>query len=436
MTGNRRYGIIAIFVLIAGSIACCSGKVEEAVDRPEMKLEVNLLENPSFEKWNGSVPEGWEIRHFSGDGSNRNKFGKSTHEKKSGRSSFYLRGLFNTDKWMVLTQKHPVSPGYDLLISADIKVVNIQDNKGQSKDANIYIIFYDSKGKRLNDRYYADDWTHPRTGTSDWRRDVKKVEIPEKAYSAEFGLINRMTGYVYFDNVMMKIKAKVKWNEKDTKFITFQWLDERPFPEGAIEKEAEMIEGFADRVGIKKIKEKIKYRLYPSPERFMQILERSRYHQTSSWSGREIHTIEPFEDHEMIHHILYDLGYPPVGLAKGLVFSLRSQYRNWDIHSKAKQYLIQKKIPALYKTIPQQLFLNSNANVTVPAWGSFVTYLIDRFGMDKFIEFYKSVDKIDEVGPFNVHFKDIYGEEFPDADREWRLFLMRYQADPNADTMP
>jgi hypothetical protein len=56
--------------------------------------------------------------------------------------------------------------------------------------------------------------------------------------------------------------------------------------------------------------------------------------------------------------------------------------------------------------------------------------------MDKFKEFYTITGGLEESGPFSARFKDVFGRDFQETDRDWRLHIMRYQGDAEADTLP
>ena len=253
---------------------------------------------------------------------------------------------------------------------------------------------------------------------------------------AEIGLINQMTGTIYFDEVSLVIKEKIEWRSKDAKFITYNWFEERPFPPEDMKRESELIEGIAKDLGIKKIEGRINYYLYPDEETFMKILDRPKYRTAARWDRKELHDVKSFNDHEIIHLILYDLGFPPIGVSKGFVFYYRAKYNGWDMHVRSKRFLLAQQIPALYKTINPDKWRLADASVVVPAWASFVEYLIDKYGLDKFKELYSVTSGMTEEGPFSTRFKDVYGIEFQDADRAWRLYIMRYQGDESADTLP
>lgn len=414
----------------------CGGKQappEETL--PEIRTNVNLVTNPGFEEWEGFRPAGWEIQQFAGDGEKRNYFGKSD-EAAEGQFSYYLRGLFDTNKWMVLVQRHPVRPGHEIVFAADIRTEGIKRSRGQEDNAGLYVRFYDAEGKRVSERYFADAWTRRRPGTSGWRRSEERTTIPGEARSVEVGLINQMTGYIYFDNVELMILEPIEWKEHKTKFLTFRWLPERPFPPGAMEVQAEFVENAARETRIGSLPEPITFYLYADEATFMKILNRKKYKVAARWDKRELHSVEPFNDHEMLHLLFYDKGFPPVGLAKGLVFYFRAKQRNWDLHIRSKRFLVQRQLPALYRTIKREAWDDSEFSIVVPAWGSFVTWLIERHGIDKVLELYEKTDGVDDDGAFSARFRDIYGLDFQETDRDWRMWLLRYQGDPSADTLP
>ncbi len=414
---------------------CATGDKEQAEDLPEIKTGVNVIVNPSFEEWNGFMPVGWELRHFSGDGEKTVMYGKSSKHYTSGKHSYYLRGLFNTDKWMVLYQRFPIRPGYDAYFSAEIKTDGVERDKGRDPNCNIYIIFYDKDGNRLNSRHYCDSYTVRRTGTTKWARNKNVMTVPDGARSIELGLINRMSGHAYFDDVELVFQPEQHWEIKETRFVDFKYLAEKEFPQEDVDRFAAIAEEIADDFGIKKMDKKVEYYFYPSEDSYLKLLRRTKYRQLPRWDRKEFHSIESYEDHDMIHMILYDLGKPPIGLAKGVVFFYREKIYGWDLHNCAKQDLVNKRLPVLYKTLPQSSFLKTDVSVTVPSWGSFVKYLIDTHGFDKIARLYRETDGIDDFGEFNKHFREIYEEDFPVVDQRWRLFLLRYECDAAADTL-
>lgn len=403
---------------------CGGGGKEESL--PEVQTNVNLVVNPSFEEWDGSDPVGWELEHFAGNGEHMNMFGKSIKEAASGKFSYYLRGLYNSDRWMVLKQRHPVRPGYRLDFAAQMMSKNIKRNRDQEDNANIFIRFLDGDGNRLSDRYYADHYTRRRLGTTAWKRNWKQVEIPQKARYVEIGLINQMTGHIYFDDVELVIVDPIPWKKKEKKNIAFYYLEDGPYPEGAIERQAAIIDGYLDRLG-EKLDLKIKYYFYPSEERFNEIYHTKRYKQIVSYKRRELHTISPTENRMIVPLVLIDMGYPPLGLAEGLALSLRAPHEGIDLNLVTKRNLVQKKIPALYKIITKDKMKETGMMIAASAWASFIDFLIDKYGLDKFKQLYRENDEVKLADSFNDVFKRVLDDDFQAVDRKWRLYVLRYQ---------
>lgn len=424
---SRRCAAAALTAFLILAAGCGKGEKakEEAV--PTTPLGTNLVVNPSFEEWDGAQPVGWKLEYFEGVGTKENICGKSTKDKKSGQFAYSMRGVFNVDRWMVLVQRHPVPPGSRLWFAAEMRGKNLQKNRGQEDRANIYVRFYDKNGKRVNDRYYADGYTRTLMGTSDWRRIGRRVDIPKNAHYVDIGLINQMTGWVYYDDVEMVVEEPLPWKEIKTKYVNYYYLDGSPFPDGAIDKETAFVESCAKKLHLK-AESKVSYYYYPSEQKFQEIIGVKKGHERAMWKKQELHTTRTYDDHEMIHMLLVPLGYPPFGLAEGLVFYILGSWEGRDLHLIAKQTISGMKLPALYKIFTQRDMDAAGMSNVVPGWASFSIWLIDRQGIDKFMKLYKATNEVEDPAVFASHFKTIYGKDFQETDREWRLWVLRYQA--------
>lgn len=426
MTSRRCATAAALAALLALAAGC--GTKEQAAEETASSspLGVNLVSNPSFEEWNGAQPVGWKLEYFEGTGKKENICGKSVTEKKSGEFAYSMRGVFNVDRWMVLTQRHPVTAGSRLWFAAEMRGKNLQKNRGQQDRANIYVRFYDKNGTRVNERYYADGFTRTLMGTSDWRKLGRRVDIPKNAAFVDVGLINEMTGWVYFDDVELMIEAPIPWKETKTKYVDYYCLEGSPFPEGAIEKENAFVQGCVKKLHIK-VEKKIAYYYYPTEEKFQEIFGVKKGHERAMWKKQELHTTKTYDDHEMVHMLLVPYGTPPFGLAEGLVFYVLGSWDGRDLHMIAKQAIVGMKLPALFRVMKQQDMDAAGMSTVVPGWASFSIWLIDRQGIDKFMKLYKATNEVEEPAVFASHFKAVYGKEFEETDREWRLWILRYQ---------
>ncbi len=424
MTARRCATAAALMAFMALTAGCGDRTKKEAA--PASPLGVNLVTNPSFEEWNGAEPVGWKLEHFDGVGKKETRHGKSIDEKKSGQFAFFLRGVYDVDRYMVLTQRHPVTPGYRLWFAADMRGKNLQKNRGQEARANLYVRFYDKNGKRVNDRYYADGYTRTLMGTGDWVRVGRRVDIPKNTASVDIGLICQMTGWIWFDDVEMMLEAPIPWKEIGTKHVNYYYLEGSPFPDGAIDKETEFVDGCVKKLRLK-TEGKVSYYYYPSEEKFHEIVGVKKGHERALWKKRELHTTKTFDDHEMIHMLLVPLGTPPFGLAEGIVFYVLGSWEGRDLHLVAKETLTGMRLPALHKIFTQQDMDAAGMSNVVPGWASFSIWLIDRHGIDKFMKLYVATNEVEDPAVFASHFKTIYGKDFDVMDREWRLWILRYQ---------
>jgi len=412
--------------------AGCGSKEEK---RPDVPIGVNLVDNGSFEGWKGDMPIGWKLEHIEGEGDNPIYHGRSAEEKNTGSYSYYLRGVYNTDQWYVLTQRIPIIPDNHITYSAAMMSKGLKSMKGKERRANVFLRFLDKEGNRFpNARPYGDVRMNPRSGTTHWARTTETLRAPDNAYFVEVGLVSTMTGFIYFDDIEVVMEEPIPWKTKETKYVKYYYLDEKPLTKEDIERETKLIEDYAERLGVD-IVGKIKYYYYPDEESLMRILGVKKGHQRALWSRRELHTTEPYEDHIVVHLLLIEYGYPPYGIGEGIVYNLMGNLMGNDIHLSAKYHLVQLKIRPLYKMLNTEDIDPELMEIATPAWVSFCTYLIEKYGMESFMELYKRSDAVVDEGDFNVIFKDVYGEDFPIIDRAWRLYVLRYESDAEKDSL-
>ncbi len=436
LTGKRIVCVI-VFAVIIGFWGCNENNSSKVSNG---SFGVNLIKNSSFENWADSIPDEWKMRtidEISSEGGLVNRFARSSKDKMSGNYSCYFESHDTTDKWVALVQVVPVIAGHDLIISSDIRTKNLRSSSIHDAYSNLFVRFLNKKAERLKDSdKLADAIMQPNVGTKDWYHMKKKVVVPPGAKFAQIGLLSTMSGVIYFDNVEAMLRKEIPWVRKETKYIIFYSLPGHPFPEGAIEKEVDAIESYAEKIKLGKIDKKINYYYYSTEEDFMRINLEKKYYEGVKWEKREIHTMKENEDLIVTHMLIYDFGFPPLGLAKGLIFYLRSYKHNWNPHREAKEDLINHKIQPLYKSVSSDKLQRTELSITIPAWTSFCAYIIGEYGMENFLKLYKESDGVKELEPFEKMFERIYEREFPKVDMDWRLWLMRYEPKGESTPMP
>jgi hypothetical protein len=308
-----------------------------------------------------------------------------------------------------------------------MKGTNLQKDEGQKDRANLYVRFLDKDGKRLQEKGFADVATRILRGSSPWQRYGREIEVPENAAFAEFGLICLKSGKIYFDDIEAVLEDPIPWHEIEKKYVKYYYLEGNPFPKGAVERQDEYVARCVKMLKID-VQNKIKYYYYPSDEKYQEISGRKSGHGRAVWAEQELHTTKTFDHHEIVHMLLVPFGYPPFGLCEGVVFYVIGSWEDGrNLHMMAKDLILNRRLPALHQSMGRDDMQKIGLATAVPGWASFTIWLVERQGIDKFMELYKSTNEVSDFAKFNEIFKKIYGCDFDVMDQEWRLWVLRYQ---------
>ena len=111
--------------------------------------------------------------------------------------------------------------------------------------------------------------------------------------------------------------------------------------------------------------------------------------------------------HEDAHIISYSYGRPKSKfIREGLAMYFDRYWWGIDNFSWSKFYLKQGKMPSLSTLFQDSEFDKYSDVITYPLAGAFTSYLIERFGIDQYVKFYKACD-IGVISSFNNVFGDI-----------------------------
>lgn len=164
--------------------------------------------------------------------------------------------------------------------------------------------------------------------------------------------------------------------------------------------------------------EKIKYYLYDSP---LEVGKRYGISEPINgfavWGENEIYAvynenIKCIGPHEDAHLISYLINAPKSNLiSEGLAMYFDEKW--WDVDNEqwASYY---KKINtdlSIVKMLDNNIFDSYNCEITYPIAGAFTKYLIDKFGIDKYINLYKITEE-----PKNNDFQKIFNYTIYDLE--------------------
>jgi hypothetical protein len=131
--------------------------------------------------------------------------------------------------------------------------------------------------------------------------------------------------------------------------------------------------------------------------------------------------------HELTHCIAYMINPHStrarlVLLSEGLAETMVGTRRGQPIHTLAKSILKDEEI-TIRDLVDNRGFYQLGGNKTYPIAGSFVKYLLDKYGIEKFKFVYKFTYPQHIYSQLNSIFKKAYGKTLKKLEEEWYKFL-------------
>lgn len=234
----------------------------------------------------------------------------------------------------------------------------------------------------------------------------------------------------YKDN----FKSDFHWLKKETEHYIFYY-----FSNSVAEKEIDTVakrqeNGFNKIMSFLKIKspnEKINYYLYPSPEIKKELMGDDWYAQ-AVYHDFSIHIlymdkIKPIGEHEDTH--LLSL---PWGLSIGLFQEGLAEYlvgHNWygvSHEESIKEVMGKNILPKIISIMSQKEWMNLPEKYILYHYclaGSFVKFIINNFGRQKFETLYKKTNRKNSSEQNKKIFENIYGITVEKAGAMWEISL-------------
>ena len=387
----------------------------------------NLLTNASFEEVASGVPVGWEIRPFRGlETEAPSEWGIDEQQAYDGKRSFYFAAQPEARRFFVLTQTVNLKGVKRLRVRGAVRTFDVRRGSGQFPQSNFALTFYDKNGNRFGSMRFYDLKTEARTGSSrEWIVEDRVFRIPENSVRVDFHCALGMEGKMWYDAVSLEVPDDLPWLTAETKNFTFHWLAEKEYPEGSKEFQQELLDNYCTRLGIAETERpKIDTYFYPdSASLFAAIGERTP--KKSFWDEREVHSVYPVDDHEIIHIVTKPYGVLPFAITEGTAFYLIGDYEGRPVLKVAQEILRDGKLPDLVAMLEQGVMVRINPDFVAPAAASFVGYLMEVYGPQKFLELHAQANAA--VGPveFDEGFKRVYGFSAKEADAEWKALLRK-----------
>ncbi len=182
-------------------------------------------------------------------------------------------------------------------------------------------------------------------------------------------------------------------------------------------------QGFLDETSRKlgaQVVGKTSYFRYSWPEELAFVVGGAAAGATGAYmASGDVHSTKPFDAHEIVHRVAFQLGNPGALFQEGLAVELGDGGRFGD----AKVDHIARGLAGRFEleTLLER-FTSLGPEARYPLAGSFVRFLVRRHGLGKVAEFFKACP--DERAR-DVQFARVMGTSLQDEGREWIAALAR-----------
>jgi hypothetical protein len=388
--------------------------------------ESNLLKNPSFEDVENGMPKHWRLASFSGlEGQTEVQYGIDSELATDGQNSWRFRGDPGTRRWYVLTQEVEVKDVSNVRVQGWIQTAHVQRGVDQHSQSNFLLTFFDANHERFSDVRFMDKRSRFRAGTNPWLEENWVVRLPVGTRYIAVSCVLGCDGTAWFDDVRLTATMPLDWQTQQTKNFVFHSLPQKPFPPGSVENQQRLFDLYAGRMGIESDLV-VGYYLYPDTAAIRQALS-IRGYQYISYSDYQIHTINPNENHEIIHLITDPYGVPPRVILEATVFWLHGTWKGQSIHSVASVYLGNGTLPPLEAIMAEDVGKKINPDIWVPATASFLGFLVDMWGPELLMDLYKALTGVSSYAQFERAVETVCGSPCEEVEKRWHTVLSQLE---------
>ena len=414
--------VLRFVVLLAAIVALGSMLVSCSKETPR---DVNLLENGSFEDVVGDVPAKWRILNFRGLADMKTAvYGVTDSVSFDGDRSFYFEADGDTERFLLLAQEVKIEGARRVRIRGAIKGDRLGDDNRPWAQANFAMTFMDKDRARFESSRFADVITPTQMGTTDgWVEFDRIYRVPPGAAIVVVGCVLGMSGQIWFDNVSLEIPTELNWRQVEGDVFTHHYMPGHEYPEGSIDFQRKLYEIYSARLGIgPEDWERIDYYYYPDTTTLRETFstERTLY---VDYDAREIHSVNPADDHEIIHLLTHPWGVPPPSIAEGTAFYLIGEFDGQPIQPTAQRLLKEGNIPPLSALFMPSARAQISPGIFIPASASFCGYLLEYGGTERFLEFHRHLNGALGFNGISAAFTAAYGGEIEEAERVWLNIL-------------
>ena len=145
-----------------------------------------------------------------------------------------------------------------------------------------------------------------------------------------------------------------------------------------------------------------------------------------------VHTIWPFDNHEVVHVYAASWGFPVALFIEGLAVAHQTNPQAGDfvpkwsgtpIHDLARQFRASGQLIPIASIAETAAFRARSDGITYPESGSFVRFLVDTEGIAAMRRLFGAIGNDAPLAAVRRGFEDVYGYGLDEAESRWLRFL-------------
>jgi len=387
----------------------------------------NLLKNGSFEDVNDGLPERWGITNFRGlQDMEAATYGVTDSIAYDGKQSFFFKAGPVTRRFYTLVQEVKVTGAKRVRIRGAILSKDCDETDGQYPQANFALTFYGPNRERFEGTRFADVRTDPSYGSTDgWTRVERIYKLPLGTAIVAVHCVLGMRGEIWFDDVSLDVPEELPWQSIEGTDFTHYWLD-KPYPEGSAEFQQQLLERYAARLAIpSESRSRISYYFYPDTTLYRTTLGVKRGRVYVDYRRRTIHSINPVDEHEIVHLLTDPYGVLPKILSEGTAYYFMDDFKSQRVQPLAQELLLSGELVPLRQLLVPTGLSRGDPSKLVPTAASFAGYLIEVGGPVKFLELHTQTTVDMGYAGFADAFESVYGKTLERTENAWRRVLAK-----------
>jgi len=416
MTTRSNVSWIWVFGLLVAVVASVSAQETDKGNQEQWGH--NLIVNGSFEDgfngWSltlGARQDGEEVR---------STLAIDTEVAHEGHSSLRLSGGESTTIWLAAKSDPVAVRGNEYYVLASwIRADSVKRAMNQYFNCDAFVQFLDADGEIVPIGKSPVRATRKLVGTQDWTRVSVVVQAPEGAVVARAGVALTCTGTAWFDEVAFFEATDVNWKTKETDRFVYYYEEGNEPLEPVIDDNERFLTSLEKFLGVKP-EGKIRYYKYFSNERKSVLTGDSS---ASHYRPGEVHSLRWDEKNMLVGALLSEVGVSTPFLANGIAAYTILSLRKQNVHEAAAKMAAEGGLLSVVKLMdPQTATVFPGALVQAMS-SSFVGYLVEQYGMPKFIRFYACKTVEESSQKIGERAQAGYGRSIEQLDRDWHEFL-------------